>query len=64
MMPIMKFASNKVTSYPQYQLSRVWLTNGIYCRLLGWDVVGEVTHKIQIVSCASAIIKLNNGISA
>ena len=32
-------------------------------RLLGWGVVGEAYHKIQIVSCASANITLSNGIS-
>ena len=33
-------------------------------RLLGWDVVGGAYHKVQIVSCASAKITLNNGINA
>ena len=28
-------------------------------RLLGWGVVGGVYHKIQIVSCASAMISIN-----
>ena len=32
-------------------------------RLLGWGVVGRAYHKIQIVSCASANITINNGIS-
>ena len=32
-------------------------------RLWVWGMVGEDYHKIQIVSCASAKITLNNGIS-
>ena len=32
-------------------------------RLLGWDMMDGVYHKIQIISCASAKITLSNRIS-
>ena len=58
MVPIIKFASHVMS---QYQLSRAnqWYT-GYWIE----GVVGEAYHKIQIVSCASAKITLNDGISA
>ena len=33
-------------------------------RLLGWGVAGRAYHKIQIASCTSTKIILNNGIGA
>ena len=33
-------------------------------RLLDWGMVGGACHEIQIVSCASVKITLNNGINA
>ena len=48
-------------SSTQCQLSRA---NQWYIGYWIEGVVGEVYHKIQMVSCASAKFSLNNGISA